>query len=135
MTLPKDIKRSKRIGELNGPWAFLLKTTLVFMPVIFTLSVAWSVWVTTEIFALKQYDVESRINRFEPVERKKILMDIVDLQICMVELKKHKQPEIPPIWFVDKVDKMNDVLIKNSSMLIELRTKVDLMMGDQRSIN
>ena len=44
-----------RIGELNGRWALLLKSTLIVIPVLTTLVTAaflpWSVWVTSSIYA------------------------------------------------------------------------------------
>jgi hypothetical protein len=38
------------IGELNGKWAFLLKLTLVFAPILATMLVGFSVWVVSEIY-------------------------------------------------------------------------------------
>lgn len=43
----------KPIGELNGPWAFMLKASLAILPVFMTSSIAWTVWVTQRINALE----------------------------------------------------------------------------------
>lgn len=41
----------RRIGELNGKWAFLLKITVVCVP----LSLPWFVWSTSEAFANQSF--------------------------------------------------------------------------------
>jgi len=43
----------KRIGELNGPWAFLLKTSLVAVPIFVPFLIGWAVWVTQRINSLE----------------------------------------------------------------------------------
>ena len=45
-----NIMGTKRVGELNGPWAFLFKVTQLFFPFV----VAWCVWATNQ---LHQMDV------------------------------------------------------------------------------
>lgn len=40
---------SKKIGELNGPWAFLFKLSNILLPMV----VAWCVWATSQIYALE----------------------------------------------------------------------------------
>ena len=45
-------RRAKRIGELNGPWAVLLKLTLIILPIFITLTFAWGTWVTSQIHKL-----------------------------------------------------------------------------------
>ena len=46
-----------RIGELNGRWALLLKTTVVVIPILTALVTAaflpWSVWVTSNIYTMQ----------------------------------------------------------------------------------
>ena len=39
----------KPIGELNGPWAFLLKASLAILPIFMSTMIAWGVWVTKSI--------------------------------------------------------------------------------------
>ena len=45
-----NIMGTKRVGELNGPWALLFKITQLFFPLV----VAWCVWATNQ---LHQMDV------------------------------------------------------------------------------
>ena len=44
----------KRIGELNGPWAFLLKITIGLFPVFIPLAVASGWWVVSRITILEK---------------------------------------------------------------------------------
>jgi hypothetical protein len=39
----------KPIGEMNGPWALLLKTILVGLPILFPFIIGWGIWVTRSI--------------------------------------------------------------------------------------
>lgn len=45
----------RRIGELNGPWALLLKMSLAAFPVIMSILIPWLIWVTSEVFANKGF--------------------------------------------------------------------------------
>ena len=44
----------KRIGELNGPWAFLLKFTLGLFPIFVPMIAAGGWWVVSRITALEK---------------------------------------------------------------------------------
>jgi hypothetical protein len=52
-----EIMGTKRVGELNGPWAFLFKITQLFFPLV----VAWCVWATNQLHQmdLRQTRAES----------------------------------------------------------------------------
>jgi len=125
-------KESDTLGDLSGGWAALQKLTLILTPLIFTAMLAWSVWVTGAIYNLKRFDTQSAINRFSVVERKQILADIVDLKISVKTLKSGAVPEIPPAWFANKVDRMESTLRDNSRMLIELQTKVGMLIVQEQ---
>lgn len=49
----KAVVIAKRIGELNGPWAALLKLGLVAVPLFISMTVAWGTWVTSRISHLE----------------------------------------------------------------------------------
>lgn len=46
----------KPIGELNGPWAFLLKVSLTVLPIFMSTVLAWGVWVTKSVNELSKND-------------------------------------------------------------------------------
>ena len=48
------VERAKRIGELNGPWSFLLKLILVVLPIFIAIMIGWSTWVTNRIHGLEE---------------------------------------------------------------------------------
>ena len=43
----------RRIGELNGPWAFLLKVMLGGVPIFLPFLIGWAVWVTQRIATIE----------------------------------------------------------------------------------
>lgn len=45
---------SKQIGELNGPWALLLRFLLVLFPILIPAVLAWGVWVTQRVSDLER---------------------------------------------------------------------------------
>jgi hypothetical protein len=52
--MSNDIPAHKRIGELNGPWAFLLKFTLGLFPIFVPLIAAGAWWVVSRINILEK---------------------------------------------------------------------------------
>ena len=59
--LKNIFKQDKKIGELNGKWAFMLKAFLTLFLVITPTFFAWSTWVTVSIFDNNTQRVEERI--------------------------------------------------------------------------
>lgn len=53
------LSTEKKIGDLNGKWAVMLKMTVLVGTVIAPLILAWSVWVTSSIFATTHHIVDT----------------------------------------------------------------------------
>ena len=75
----------KPIGQLNGPWALLLKIVLVLVPIIATCSIPWIQWQTKEGYASE----ETRI--------------IVTRLVESVEAINEKFAELPPPEWKERV--------------------------------
>ena len=121
MTLPKDIKRSKRIGELNGKWAFLLKTFLIFMPMFTMLGVSWGVWVTNAVFDLQAFDVRSEMDRFTITQREQIQGDLNCIKTCLESIHKKETPEP---WLIERMVKLETAVVDNTLILNEMKIKM-----------
>jgi hypothetical protein len=60
----------KRIGDLNGKWAVMLKLVVLFGTVIAPLLLTWAVWVTTNVYSSQYHrqstaEFEARIAQME----------------------------------------------------------------------
>jgi hypothetical protein len=80
----------KKIGELNGIWALMLRLTLVLVP----FWIGWSVWVTKSVFTHERLFSEERNVTNERIEVKtdlirgdiqKLGQEITDLKIAIAK--------------------------------------------------
>jgi hypothetical protein len=64
------LSTEKKIGDLNGKWAVMLKMTVLAGTVVAPLIVAWTIWVTSNIFStqfhvMDTHSFEQRIMEIE----------------------------------------------------------------------
>jgi len=70
---------TKKVGELNGPWAFMFKLSNILLPMV----VAWCVWATNQIYVLeiRQAKTEQWMNqgpRFTAVDAERLRLQILE---------------------------------------------------------
>ena len=100
----------KRIGELNGPWAFLLKISLVVVPIMISSLIGWAVWATQKIMSL---EITSALNTQ------------ASAQIITTSLRRETQEKESRRIDRDSVDKeLRD--IKESQR--EMGRKIDMLL-------
>lgn len=75
----------KPIGQLNGPWAVLLKFALIMIPIMSAVSIPWVQWQTKEAYSSE----ETRL--------------IVDKLVDAVDTINRKFSELPPPEWRDRV--------------------------------
>jgi len=63
----------KKIGDLNGKWAVMLKVVVLSSTVLLPVILTWAVWVTTSIFAAQHHQTDTDSFRSRIVEIEKIL--------------------------------------------------------------
>lgn len=111
---------SKRIGELNGPWSWLLKVMLVVLPVFVLSMVTWATWVTKTV-----HTVETRISEFDTWRQNRpgfITADQARTLRLEIEASLRTQIDQTTSIIISKLD-------DNKSQLNELR----LMFAEHRA--
>lgn len=90
-------KSDKRIGELNGHWAFLFKFILLLALFVLPTVGTWSIWVTSNIFSTKSHieqteKYDDRISTLEKCsERNVVASQNVTTQIDKLEQTNKEQ--------------------------------------------
>lgn len=65
------LNTDKKIGELNGKWAVMLKIAVLTISTVSPLILAWAIWVTSSVFAI-QYHIQDTIkfrDRIDEIEK------------------------------------------------------------------
>ncbi len=88
----------KKIGELNGKWAAMLKMVLVIAILTVPTFFAWATWVTNEIFAAKYHrnQTEDFSTRIVELETNLKILTRVENEINKISDKVETLP--PPEW-------------------------------------
>lgn len=68
----------KRIGDLNGKWAFGLKIAIATYPIFVTAILSWGTWVTVQTFASKAFRESG--DRFTQLDGANLRADMVKNQ-------------------------------------------------------
>ena len=98
---------AKKLGDLNGYWALLLKVTLAIVPII----AAMAGWATKEVLANSRDVAVMKQNRFTSKDGLEVWKQIESLRV-KCELGA------PPQWVVDRLNRME--------------TKLDSLMRKER---
>ena len=105
----------KKVGDLNGMWAFLFRVFLVLFP----LMVAWSIWVTSSMYELKGFaQMGERMTQKDGLKMKLELLELIDKQVDRLDDKLNN---LPPVDFVKRVDGLEDRLNLLHEVMIEIR--------------
>lgn len=131
--LTSFFKSDKRIGELNGHWAFLFKFVLLVLLFIIPTLGTWGVWVTNNVMANKFHveqteEYESRISALEKHNVKsETIAQTLDTQINKLEKVNQEQNTK-----IESLERSNSS--EHSQMLILLESmKATLELLKQRS--
>jgi hypothetical protein len=92
------LSTDKKIGDLNGKWAVMLKVAVLTGTVVAPLILAWAIWVTSNIFAAQHHfidteDFRSRIHimegelRVTPEKIENLEEDYIELKTDVKQLK------------------------------------------------
>jgi len=65
------LSTERKIGDLNGKWAVMLKMTVLATTVVSPLIIAWAVWVTSNIFAVQHHLLDTNTFRKRIVDLEK----------------------------------------------------------------
>ena len=109
----------KKIGDLNGKWAAMLKMVLVIIILIVPTFFAWATWVTNEIFAAKYHrsQTENFGTRLVELETNFKILSRVEAEINKISTKVETLP--PPEWRrrIEILETHDAVLDKNLNTL------------------
>ena len=67
---------SKPIGQMNGPWALLLKFSLVTYPILASAIISWGIWVTANVYEIQNFRHFG--DRFTQVEGDALRADMLE---------------------------------------------------------
>lgn len=81
------LSKEKKIGDLNGKWAVMLKMTILTSTVVAPLILAWVIWVTSNIFATQHHIADTTSFRERIVEVEAEVREIENIQEDYKELK------------------------------------------------
>lgn len=65
------LSTEKKIGDLNGKWAVMLKLVVLAATVLSPLILSWTVWVTSNIYSTKHHMIDTEDFRARIVEIEK----------------------------------------------------------------
>ena len=71
--------QSKKIGEIDGPWAITFKINLVLLP---ALIIGWGIWTTKQIHALEVNQTKIQSMQFTSAEG-----SILKVEIAKIDTK------------------------------------------------
>lgn len=136
---------NRKIGDLNGPWAALLRFSLVMSPIIVTTLLTWGTWLTSKAFGHDAELAKMVDSRFTTANGKELELAIgskltaADTKIA-TELARMWQQiadnraaiaklpiESPPKWFVDRMDRIEANQGRVQDQIESLRDQVSLL--------
>lgn len=116
----------KKIGDLNGKWAVLLKIVVLTGGIITPLLLTWTVWVTSNIFATQHHVYDTHDFRQRIVHIEKVLESTPErIQSNKIELQELKR-EVKAVNDNNTSDHQ-DILIQ----LSKIQTKLELLNEDE----
>lgn len=122
-------KSDKRIGDLNGHWAFLFKFILLVMLLVIPTIGTWGIWVTNNVMSAQfhieqtqQHDI--RITTLEKhLDRNTVIAQNVEAQIHKLEQVNQDQNSI-----IDSLEKSNTTEHNQILILLEsMKTTLELL--------
>lgn len=121
------MSEGRKVGELNGKWALLFKVSLGMFPVLTTIGLTGGSWIVGELREMRKDLVANResvvrieASRFTAADGKEVWKSIADIRTEMAKFPA----DIPPKWFVDRVDRIEKNLDRTTDGLAKLTETV-----------
>jgi hypothetical protein len=88
----------KKIGELNGKWAFMFKFVILFVVIGGPTVLGWMTWVNNSLYAMQAYQIttQSHEQRIAELESSMKILARVEVEISRISTKMDNLP--PPDW-------------------------------------